>query len=202
MNMGKNKHISAIILAAGESKRMQRSKIVLPWGSGTVISHIISVLKSADIEDIIVVTGGYRELVEKEVFNAGVRPVYNPEYQNGEMAISLKIGLNSIENTGITGFFMVLGDQPMIIQEDLRGMIEIHKKYPEKIIIPSYSMRRGHPWLIPERYFKEIAQLNPPDTLRTLIQRNEKDIAYYIVDHSEVMEDIDTPEDYKRLLQE
>ena len=200
--MGKNKQISAIILAAGESKRMQRSKIVLPWGSGTVISHIISILKSADIEDIVVVTGGYREMVEKEVLNVGARSVYNPYYQNDEMAISLKIGLNSIENIEITGIFLVLGDQPMIITEDLRGMIESHKENPGKIVIPSYSMRRGHPWLIPNKYLKEIAQLNPPDTLRTFIQRNENEIMYYIVDHPEVMGDIDTPEDYKRLLKE
>lgn len=200
--MVKSSNIAAIILAAGESKRMHQSKIVLPWGSGTVISHVISVFKSADIDDIVVVTGGYRDLVENEVSKAGARSVYNPDYQNDEMAISLKIGLNSVESRKISGFFLVLGDQPTVILQDLKGMIEVHKNDPGKIVIPSYSMRRGHPWLIPNKYFKEITQLNPPDTLRTFIQRNENDIVYYIVDHPEVMVDIDTPEDYKRLLPE
>jgi molybdenum cofactor cytidylyltransferase len=202
VHMRKNSLISAIILAAGESKRMHQSKIVLPWGSGTVISHIISILKSAEIDDIVVVTGGYQELVEKEVEKAGGRSVYNPDYQNDEMVISLKIGLNSIIDLKISGFFLVLGDQPTIIPEDLRGMIQVHKNDPGKIVIPSYSMHRGHPWLVPNKYFNEIAQLKSTDTLRTFLQINEKDIAYYIVDHSEVMVDIDTPEDYKRLLPE
>ena len=198
--MKKNSNIAAIILAAGESKRMHQSKIVLPWGSGTVITHIISVLRSAGLEDILVVTGGYRELVEREVEKAGGKSVFNPDYQNDEIAISLKIGLNSIRKDKVTGVFLVLGDQPMIFLDDLRGMIDIHKQQPGKLVIPSYSMHRGHPWLIPNKYFNEIAHLNPPDTLRTFIQKNEKDIVYYLVDHPEIMADIDTPEDYTRLL--
>jgi molybdenum cofactor cytidylyltransferase len=196
--MGLNNKVAAIILAAGESKRMHLSKIVLPWEGETIIAHIISVMKEAGIDEIVVVTGGYRELVEPEVTKAGARSVYNTEYHNDEMAISLNSGLAAIDFSKYSGFFFALGDQPMIFAADLRKMIIQHNKNPQKIIIPSYNMHRGHPWLIPTNYIEELKLLLPPETLRAFLKRHEDDIEYVLVENPGILGDIDTPEDYQR----
>ena len=82
--------ISAIILAAGESKRMGQPKMLLPWGKVSVLGQVISTFQSAGIEDIIVVTGGAHEQVEEIVKENGARSVFNRNYANGEMLSSLQ----------------------------------------------------------------------------------------------------------------
>jgi molybdenum cofactor cytidylyltransferase len=196
--MGSNRESFAIVLAAGQSKRMQRSKIVLPWGKTTIISHIITEFKKAGIEKIVVVTGGYRELVEAEVDRSLAETVFNPDYENDEMSISLKVGLNSIDIENYDAGFIALGDQPNIYSNDIHKMIKKHNELPEKIIIPSYTMRRGHPWLIPDKYFSELIKLSPPDTMRTFINDHVPDIEYVVVEHPEILQDLDTPQDYQQ----
>ncbi len=197
--MGSNNRIAAIVLAAGESKRMQLSKIVLPWKGRTVIVHIIFVLEEAGIEEIVIVTGGYRELVEVEVAKTSARCIFNPEFHNDEMTISLRFGLSEVNFKEYSGFLLTLGDQPMIFAADLAKMMEKHQTNPEKIIIPSYNMQRGHPWLIPARFVDELKDLQPPETLRTFLKRHEEKIEYVLVDNPGILSDLDTPEDYKNM---
>ena len=200
MNMNKNayRHLICIILAAGQSKRMNQSKIILPWVQNTVIENIINAFFDAGVKQIIVVTGGYRELVEEEVSKFRVKTIFNPDYQNGEMNDSLKTGLKEVPPE-CEAIFVALGDQPEISVDDLQAMIEEHKRNPEKLIIPSYSMRRGHPWLVPSTYFTELRSLKAPETMRDFIQKHEKEIQYFVVKSPAILTDLDTPEDYERL---
>jgi molybdenum cofactor cytidylyltransferase len=138
-------------------------------------------------------------LVEPEVRYAGARSVFNPDFQNDEMTVSLKIGLTSIDFKDYSGFFFALGDQPMILTRDLRKLIKSHQKNPGGILFPSYKMRRGHPWFIPSRFVDELKRLTPPETLRTFIKRHESEIEYVVVDNPGILGDIDTPEDYHKL---
>jgi molybdenum cofactor cytidylyltransferase len=196
--MGSTERTFVIILAAGQSKRMQQSKIVLPWGKTTIITHIISEFKKAGIGKIVVVTGGYRDLVETEVIKSGAEVAFNSDFENDEMSISLNVGLSAIEIDNYSAGFIALGDQPNVYSDDIAKMGKKHQIYPEKIIIPSYSMRRGHPWLIPNKYFNELLKLSPPDTLRTFLNDHLPDIEYVVVDHPEVLQDLDTPQEYQQ----
>ena len=193
-----HRNYSCIILAAGQSKRMGRSKIILPWGNTTVIGSIISSFQRAGIQQLIIVTGGYREQVEAEVHKFGVETVFNPDFSNGEMIRSLQMGLLKL-NRDCDGTFIALGDQPELDEVDLMGMMAKGDHLPEKLIIPSYSMRRGHPWLVPAIYFNEINNLSAPDTLKTFIQHHEGEIEYYLVKKAAILTDLDTPEDYQLL---
>jgi CTP:molybdopterin cytidylyltransferase MocA len=191
--------IFALILAAGQSKRMSRSKITLPWGNTTVISHIIDIFSSAGVNYVVVVTGGYRDEVEKEVLSNGVKPVYNPDYENDEMLISVSTGLKAIDLHEYSAGFIALGDQPNIFRDDIEKMSRQHEKIPGKIVIPSHSMRRGHPWLIPAELFSELIKMKPPQTMRMFLNMHSAQIEYILSDHAEILNDLDTPEDYERL---
>src|SRR6185369_9651344 len=89
--------ISAIILAAGQSKRMGQPKMLLPWGNVTVIEHVISVFEGAGVEDILVIIGGASEQVARVIQNipdhTKIRTVYNEDYERGEMLTSIQCGL-------------------------------------------------------------------------------------------------------------
>src|SRR5512138_469991 len=90
--------ISAIILAAGESKRMGQAKMLLPWGKLTVLERVIMTFQNAGIEDIIVVTGGAHQEVEKLVHSRKVHSVFNKEFSNGEMLSSIQCGLRRMKD--------------------------------------------------------------------------------------------------------
>jgi molybdenum cofactor cytidylyltransferase len=191
--------VACILLAAGQSSRMKQSKITLPWKNTTVIGEIITAFLGAGVKKIIVVSGGYRSEVEHELSNFPVEIVYNPDYANGEMIDSLKIGISSLPQNQTAPVFIALGDQPIISPQDIRGMLLMAQSFPKKIIIPSQTMRRGHPWLIVSQYLAEIKNIMPPETMRDFIQRHEQDLEYYLVKESDILADLDTPEEYLRL---
>lgn len=194
-------NISGIVLAAGLSSRMGRPKMVLPWKKSTVIDQIIKTLVQSDMGDILVVTGANRKEIEDSIKLYPVRTVYNPDYENGSMLVSLQTGVKALPST-CRAFFVILGDQPFLKASTINSLLDLYSNQPRKIIIPSYKMRRGHPWLLDCSLKNEILDLEEPENLRDLLKRNKPEIAYLIVDDPEILEDMDSPEDYERLIKE
>lgn len=192
-------HLSGIILAAGLSSRMKKSKLVLPWGEHTILGTVITVFQKAGMGEIVVVTGGYREVVEQEAAKYHVQSVFNQNFENGEMADSLKAGISNIMNHDTSAVFVALADQPGISSYDIEEMAKLYESEKPKMIIPSYEMRRGHPWLIDRSLWNSVLKIKPPRTMRDFIEENKAEIVYYIVKKSNILDDLDTPEDYERL---
>lgn len=189
--------IEAVVLAAGLSTRMGRPKMVLPWGKITVIEKVITTLISAGVQRITVVTGGAEEDVTKAIQPYAVRRVFNPEYRNGEMLGSIRVGLQSLSEE-IQAAMFVLGDQPQIEEEVIRQLLGTFYQTDAALIIPSYQMRRGHPWIVRRRLWTEILALPPSATMRDFFKRWDKEIFYVNVMTASILMDIDTPEEYER----
>jgi molybdenum cofactor cytidylyltransferase len=187
--------IAAIVLAAGLSQRMGKPKMTLPWGDTTVIRQVVSTLIAAGIKDIYIVTGANRSQIEGELHDLPVNIVYNPQYQDGEMLRSLQVGITSIKEA-IKATLIVLGDQPQIQIKTIEAVVVEFIQTKSKIVVPSYRMRRGHPWLIEKSLWLEIIALKPDKTLRDFLQENRDLIHYFFVDTPTILEDLDTPEDY------
>lgn len=190
----------ALVLAAGLSVRMGKPKMVLPWGKTTVIGAVVAALSSAGLDHILVVTGGNREGVEAALAGTPAKPVFNPRFADGEMLHSIQAGLDGIP-AGFTAALVVLGDQPFIQGDTIRQVVAAASENPGKIVVPSYQMRRGHPWLLPHRYWREVLELNKPQTLRDFFQAHASEIEYVTVATASVIQDLDTPEDYIRSVQ-
>lgn len=188
--------ISAIILAAGQSKRMGRPKMLLPWGKLTVIEHVVVTFLNAGVEDIVVVTGGASEQVEQAIDRYPVRKVHNSEYESGEMLSSLQRGLREMpEQSQAT--LIGLGDQPQIREESVRSICEAYRESKSNLIVPSFQMKRGHPWLVARSLWSQILALEPPETPRDFMNQYADEIRYVDVDTPSILADLDTPEDYQ-----
>lgn len=186
--------ITAIVLAAGESKRMGRPKMLMPWGHTTVFGKVIETLKDAGLENIVVVTSALHEKIVSES-DHNISYVQNKDFSNGEMLVSVKVGLNYIKKLQGAAL-IVLGDQPQIQVETVKKILERYQLTQHSIIVPSYKMHRGHPWLVDQTYWSEINQLNPPNTLRDFLNSHANDIDYVLFDSPTILEDIDTQNDY------
>jgi molybdenum cofactor cytidylyltransferase len=189
--------ISAIILAAGQSKRMGQPKMLLSWGKSTVIEHVISTFLNAGIEDVIVVTGGAREQVEGTLSQYPVRMIHNTNYAAGEMLSSIQWALKAMlaeAQAALIG----LGDQPQVQEKSIRLICDQYRDSQSTLIVPSFQMRRGHPWLVARPLWSEILALKPPESPRDFLTRHANEIHYVNVNTQSVLADLDTPEDYEK----
>ena len=189
--------IAAVILAAGQSRRMGQPKMILPWGNHTVIEQVVSVLVEAGVGEIVAVVGGARRQVEAALDGLPVRAVFNPRFDEAEMTASLQTGLASL-SPDIPASLVVLGDQPQIERTIVVAVMEAFRATNAELVIPSYQMRRGHPWLIARSEWDGVWALQPPDTMRDFINRHADRIHYLNVDSPSVLKDLDTPGDYAR----
>jgi molybdenum cofactor cytidylyltransferase len=190
--------IGAVILAAGQSRRMGRPKLVLPWQGRTVIEQVVRTLIDSQVAEIVVVTGGARAEVARALESCPVRLADNPDYARSEMTTSLQVGIRALP-AGIRALLVVLGDQPAIERGVVERLIAAYHSSPARLIIPSYQRRRGHPWLVEASLWPGLLALSPDQTLRDFLHTNEGEIAYIETNSPGILKDMDTPEDYERL---
>lgn len=189
--------ITAIVLAAGQSKRMGRPKMLLPWGETTVLGQVIETLQRAKLEDIIVVTGGAREEVEEITRQYAVSSTQNAEYARGEMLTSLQMGLSVLRgNPSASAALVCLGDQPQVQEGSVRAVVSRFSETEASLVAPSYQMRRGHPWLVARPLWEEILSMHAPESPRDFLNRHAGEIKYVNVETPSVLADLDTPDDY------
>ena len=188
--------ISALILAAGESRRMGQPKMLLPWGSVTIIEHVVSIFLKAGIADVVVVTGGAAEQVERALEKLPVRVIFNRNYAAGEMLSSLQAGLKDMPE-GAQAALIALGDQPQVREETVRALCDAFREMSAGLIVPSFRMKRGHPWLLARPLWAGILALEPPQSPRDFLNAHASKIRYVSLESSTILADLDTPEDYR-----
>ena len=191
--------VGAIILAAGMSRRMGQAKMTMPYRGSTVLGTVLTVLHSAGVSPLITVIGGARQAVEAVIDELPfpVIKVVNPAPEDSEMLDSLQIGMASLP-ADLDAFLVVIGDQPQIQASVVERILAKYRQTGSPLIIPSYQMRRGHPWLVGKKYWGELRNLPSGKTLRDFINRNQARIHYLTVDTPSILADLDTPEDYRR----
>lgn len=200
-----NRDIEAVILAAGRSLRMGQPKLALPWGNSTVLGHIISVLEengsAFGLHRIVVVSGAAHPLIEQIIQSHPARDklqiCFNPSYDKEEMLFSLQLGLSCLSQQ-TQAALVVLGDQPQILPQTVHLLLQSFRQQPKPLIVPSYQMRRGHPWLIARSLWQAVMNLKPPQTLRDFFAEHAESIHYVNVNTPTILQDLDTPEDYER----
>jgi molybdenum cofactor cytidylyltransferase len=193
--------IAAVVLAAGLSRRMGRPKMNLPWGSTTVLGQIITTLSQSNMDEIFVVVGGAQGEVEEAIRIAQVeKPVktlLNPRFAEAEMTYSTQVGLRALGEK-FEAAMIVLGDQPQIKLDVVNLVLSKYVETKANLVVPSYRMRRGHPWLVTRALWPIVLDLNPSQTLRDFLHNQADQIYYVNVKTASILQDIDTPVDYDR----
>lgn len=203
--------VAALIAAAGRSMRMGEPKQLLPWNNGTVIESAVRHLHEGGAAPILCVVGHQADEVQRALHQvpsarSPVHVVRNPDYRSLEMLSSYQVGIQALweyeAKTGgapCVGALFALGDQPHIPSQVIRKVVDQTTQTPDAPVIPSYNMRRGHPFYLPRMLLIEITQLTADETLRTVLRRYNEKIVYVNVDTDAILRDMDTPADYDSL---
>lgn len=174
--------------------------MLLPWAETTVLGQVISTFAKIGLGEIIIVTGGARKAVEAEAARWAekfpVRSVHNPEHDAGEMLSSLQCGLATL-GPGVESALIGLGDQPQLSLGAVRKVVAAIESSGARLVVPSYNLRRGHPWLVQRALWDELLALEAPETLRDFLNSHAVEILYVEADQT-ILKDLDTPQDYSR----
>jgi len=174
---------------------MGQLKQLLLLGNKPIIRHCLDNLEAAGIENTVVVLGQRGSEILDSMKDLPVQIILN-ENPASEMAESVRIGLRALSES-CSGVLVHLSDHPLVSVETLKNLIQCHLETPDKIIIPMYKEKKGHPSLFPKSVIYEILDgLN----LRDIINKNSGRIRIINVDDEGVVLDMDTPEDYERIL--
>ena len=187
-----------MILAAGESKRMGKSKLLLPFGGKTIIETVIKSVIQSKVEGVLVVLGSDFKKIEEKIKNYSLEIVINPDFQSG-MLSSVQKGFQALPKNA-QAVLVILGDQPSISTAVINKIVNAYKKTGKGIVLPVYRKNRGHPVLIDVKYREEVEKLSPDLGLRGTVYSHPEDILEVDVETSNILRDIDDEEDYKREL--
>lgn len=190
--------IYAMILAAGESKRMGKPKLMLPFGETTILGAVINNVLSSKADKILVVLGSDTEKIRKKIENLSLEITTNPGYQKG-MLSSVQWGFKNLPENAKAAL-VCLGDQPGISTVVINKVIDVYKRTRKGIVIPVYKKNRGHPVLIDIKYRKDVKNLNPDIGLRELVYNHPEDTVEVKVEAPSILHDIDDPDDYRKEL--
>jgi CTP:molybdopterin cytidylyltransferase MocA len=183
----------AIILAAGESRRMGAPKQLLPFAGTTMLEYVINVFTTPAVDEILVVLG--HRAVDIAGHLGGARRVDNPNYQAG-MFTSVQAGLRALP-AGTKLVLLGLCDQPRLKRATVDKLVA---KFSGKILVPTFKGRQGHPLLFEARYVREILALDETLTLKHFLANHPDEIARLPVDDEGVLVDIDDRATYEREL--
>lgn len=185
--------VSAIVLAAGSSRRMGRPKQLLPLLDRPALRRCVECAIAGGAHDVIAVIA-VNSGTDRVLHGLPVRIVCNRE-RDSDMAGSVRVGLQEVRESA-TGVLICLADHPLVSPDTVRLLLEEHAACPDRIIIPVHRERRGHPTLFPRAV---ISKLHSLPTLRDLIRRFQDLVLLRDVPDEGVILDMDTPGDYERL---
>jgi molybdenum cofactor cytidylyltransferase len=187
---------AGIVLAGGGSTRFGEPKQLLDWKGKTLLEHTVQTGLSAGLTPIIVVTGSNHESISS-IIPEDVKVKHNPDWQQGQ-STSVKVGVKSLSED-VGGVVFLLVDQPLIPPELILTLRQAHARNQADIICPDAGDRPGNPVLFDRRVFKDLIQLEGDQGGKVLFNRYSP----YFINWNDptVQIDIDSPEDYQRLLE-
>lgn len=202
--MADARRITAIILAAGLSKRLGRNKLLLPLGDENVLRKTARAVLESAVSEVILVTGHEEAMVKQAVEGLDVRLTHNPRYAEGQ-STSMIAGIEAA--SGDAGAYLfVLGDQPLLTPGIVNEVISLYEaSRPEALVAtPVFQGRRGNPALFSAALKDELLQASGDAGGRGIIQRLENESPHRIVflhlPNDDMFLDIDTEEDYEIML--
>ncbi|MEI7884511.1 MAG: nucleotidyltransferase family protein [Clostridia bacterium] len=194
--------LCAVLLAAGEGKRFGELKQLAIYQGESFILLALRKLLTVETEQIIIVLGFEQQKITQLLQESGlltnkVKIVVNEHYQQG-MGTSIATAMNNIIED-IEAVMFLLVDLPLMQVETISLILKEFRQIEQKILVPTYQGKRGHPTVWGKDYFSVLSKCKGDTGARELLQTYAKDVWFFSCDDQGIILDIDTLEQLKRL---
>ena len=186
--------ISAILLAAGQSKRMNgENKLTKEIQGIPLIKLSVKNILASSTNELIIVLGYQKEIVEKLIDkNEKIKFVFNKDFESG-MASSIKTGLNNLSEK-TEAFFICLGDMPMVDQDVYNQLIRSRNN--KEIIVPTYKGQQGNPILFSKSMKSIIISIEGDIGAKKILEQNKDKILKVKIDDINITKDFNTKDNF------
>lgn len=192
----------AIVPAAGISRRMGQHKLLLRWNDSTVIEHVLAAWTASQVTRTVVVLRRDDQPLIKKCRKFPV-DIVAPEMPPHEMKTSVRFGLDFIRQVAAPSdkdvWLLAPADMPRLQTATINHLLGEHNPNEPSILVPRCESGRGHPVLFPWPTAAEVSTLDAEEGVNALLDRNE--VRYVDVPDATIHDDLDTPEDYKQLIE-
>ena len=192
--------ISAVILAAGESRRMgKQNKLLLPVGGESLLFKLVKSVCTSDVGQVLVVIGHEADKIRLELKDLPLSFVYNPNFSEG-MTTSIKSGVKEV-SPDCDGLLICLADMPFIKKSDINKLIHayVQNRIKEKrlIVVPVFKGQQGNPVLFSSEFRNDILEHKKGSGCRGVIMNYPESVKEIEMDNDNMLLDVDTLEDYQ-----
>jgi len=197
MNFSKKK-VAGVILAAGSASRMGKIKQLMPFGKTTLLGQVLKTATASALHEIIVVLGYQAEQINQHLDLSNATIVINKEYAKGQSTSLIK-GLEKVSSVCDAAMFL-LGDQPLVTAEIINRLINAFETANALITIPCCNGKRGNPVIIARPLFHNLTSLSADTGARAVFEVFRESIYHVPISDTAILFDVDTMEDYERLI--
>lgn len=187
--------VTGLVLGAGGSTRLGRPKQLLPYGSGTLLGHVVGVARASAFDQLVVAIGGAADEVRGSVDLAGADVVVNDRFGAGcSSSIAAALG---VVDPRCDVLVLMLGDQPGVAPVTVAALLEGRGSAP--LAVCRYDDGRGHPIAFARSVFADLANLHGDKGVWRLLDQRA-DVVAEVAVTGPIPLDVDTPEDYEAVL--
>jgi CTP:molybdopterin cytidylyltransferase MocA len=177
---------------------MGRPKALLASGDRTFVRRVLDTLRAAEVPDAVVVVRPEADDVVREIAHAGFgRAVVNPDPSRGQLS-SLLTGLDALDHPRVIAVLVTLVDVPLVAPATIATLLARALTSTAPIVRATYRGRHGHPVIFKRALFQELRSADPATGAKAVMRAHAIDDVE--VDDPGVVEDVDTPDDYRRVI--
>ncbi len=191
--------LAAVILAAGESRRMGTPKALLPYRGSTFLEHLLEVTRHPRIRLTRVVLGANAEEIREKAKLDPATVVVNADWARGQLS-SIHAALRSLPRGLTEGSLLCLVDQPLVTPKLVAALIEAFDSTRRPIVIPTYKGKRGHPVVFASTLYDELLAASPGLGARAVVWAHAAEVLEVPTDEQGAVLNLNDPETLRRVL--
>jgi len=188
--------LTAVILAAGESKRMGSPKALLLYNDRTFLEHLLDITRHPKIGAQLIVLGAGAEAISKQV---GLKPemvVINPDWESGQLS-SIKTAVKSIGSKPTDGVLLCLVDHPLITSSLVHELVETFHRVGKAIVVPTFHGKRGHPVIFGSKLFPELLEAPEETGARSVVWKHASEVHEVPTGEEGIILNLNDPETFR-----
>jgi len=191
--------LAAVILAAGESRRMGETKALLPYQGLTFVEHLLAATRNPRVGFTRVVLGAHAEEIRGKLKVDPAAIVVNPDWPKGQLS-SLQAAIRSLPPQITSGLILCPVDHPLVSLHLIESLIAAFEASGKSIALPTYEGRRGHPVIFRSTLYNELLAASPEVGARQIVWAHSDEIKELPTDEEGVILNLNDPETMRKAL--